>query len=85
MQQALVVGISTFDTADAYAATTADSVKGKALWGRAVPRPGDLHEERQDAEVKLDAGLLTVMDDVLQSVIQRDPAMTTSLRSSTVN
>jgi aryl-alcohol dehydrogenase-like predicted oxidoreductase len=33
MRQALVVGISTFDTADAYAATTAESVKREALWG----------------------------------------------------
>jgi aryl-alcohol dehydrogenase-like predicted oxidoreductase len=48
-------------------------------------RPGQVIENARAAGVKLDAGLLTAIDDVLKSVIQRDPAMTTSPRRSTFN
>jgi aryl-alcohol dehydrogenase-like predicted oxidoreductase len=46
-------------------------------------RPEQVTENAKAAGVKLDAGLLTAIDDVLQPVIQRDPALTTSPRRST--
>ena len=44
VRQALDEGITTFDTADVYANTRAESVLGKALAGRAPRGPGDLHQ-----------------------------------------
>jgi len=46
-------------------------------------RPEQVVENAKAAGVKLDAGLLDAIDDVLQLVIQRAPAMTTSPRRST--
>ena len=46
-------------------------------------RPEQVVENSKAAGVKLDAGLLDSIDDVLQPVIQRDPAMTTSPRRGT--
>jgi aryl-alcohol dehydrogenase-like predicted oxidoreductase len=50
-------------------------------------RPEQIIENPKAAGVKLDAGLLAAIDDVPRSVIQRDPAMTTSPppRRSTVS
>jgi aryl-alcohol dehydrogenase-like predicted oxidoreductase len=48
-------------------------------------RPEQVIENAQAAGVKLDAELLSAVDDVLQPVIQRDPAMTRSPRRSTFN
>ena len=45
-------------------------------------RPEQVVENGKAAGVKLDAGLLTAIDDVLAPVIQRDPAMTKSPRRS---
>jgi aryl-alcohol dehydrogenase-like predicted oxidoreductase len=46
-------------------------------------RPEQVIENAKAAGVKLDAGLLTAIDDVLAPVIERDPAMTKSPRRST--
>jgi len=48
-------------------------------------RPEQVIENAKAAGVKLDAELLSAVDDVLQPVIQRDPAMTRSPRRSTFN
>jgi aryl-alcohol dehydrogenase-like predicted oxidoreductase len=48
-------------------------------------RPEQVIENAKAAGVKLDAGLLSAIDDVLASVIERDPAMTTSPRRSSFN
>ena len=44
VRAALDAGITTFDTADVYAATRAESVLGEALAGRAPRGAGDLHQ-----------------------------------------
>ena len=46
-------------------------------------RPDQVVENAKAAGVKLDASLLAAIDDLLQPVVQRDPAMTTSPRRST--
>ena len=46
-------------------------------------RPEQVVENAEAAGVKLDPTLLAAVDDILQPVIQRDPAMTTSPRRST--
>src|SRR5665647_2405880 len=46
-------------------------------------RPEQVTENAKAAGVKLEAGLLTAIDDVLQPVVQLDPAMTTSPQRST--
>ena len=46
-------------------------------------RPEQVRENAEAAGVKLEAALMTAIDDVLQPVIQLDPAMTTSPQRST--
>jgi len=48
-------------------------------------RPEQVIENAKAAGVKLEAGLLTAIDDVLKPVVQLDPAMTTSPQRSTFN
>ena len=46
-------------------------------------RPEQVTENSKAAGVRLDARLLTAIDDVLAPVIQRDPAMTTTPQRTT--
>ncbi|HEY5474291.1 MAG TPA: aldo/keto reductase, partial [Candidatus Limnocylindrales bacterium] len=46
-------------------------------------RPEQVIENAKAAGVKLEAGLLSAIDDVLKPVVQLDPAMTTSPQRST--
>lgn len=48
-------------------------------------RPEQVTENAKAAGVKLDPAVLAAIDDVLESVIRRDPALTTSPRRSTFN
>jgi len=48
-------------------------------------RPEQVTENAKASGVKLEAGLLTAIDDVLKPVIELDPAMTTSPQRSTFN
>ena len=48
-------------------------------------RPEQVIENANAAGVRLDAGLLVAIDDILAPVIQRDPALTTSPERSTFN
>jgi aryl-alcohol dehydrogenase-like predicted oxidoreductase len=48
-------------------------------------RPEQVVENAKASGIKLEEALLTAIDDVLQPVIQLDPAMTTSPERSTFN
>ena len=111
VRAALECGISTFDTADVYANTKAETVLGEALKGErreslkplaeeaglsmaalavawtlqndnvataiiGASKPEQVRDNATAAGVKLDADLLAKVDEILDPVVERNPAKT---------